>query len=212
MAIVISLFRFASPVAAQEAPGAPPPIPLSLQPASSHLSLRLRGEGGSSQTYDCDGPCALDVTPGHYQLGVVDGQAEPDWHPVDLTESETIEVHRSHKGLKIAGTAVYATGAALLAVGVGAFIYGAVSNLETMECDTACGGVSTHFLKLSLAGAGVGLVLVAVGGVILYVTHGPAIVEKPGVEPRPNASKAGALSFALVPAPRSPLASMNLTF
>jgi len=215
IALVIPLCRFASPVVAQEASGAPRPISLSLQPTSSHLSLHLRGEGGSVQTYDCDGPCVLDVMPGHYQLGVVDGQGEPDWHPVYLSESETIEVHRSHKGLAIAGTVLYATGVALAAVGLGAFMYGAVSNLETMECDTACGGVSARFIKMSLAGAGVGLALAAVGGVIIYSTRGPTMVEKLGVEPRPLASKAGELSFALVPdlhAPRAPIASMSLTF
>ena len=129
--------------------------------------------------------------------------------------AEEISGPPSHEGLRIAGTALYATGAALVAVGTGAFIYGAVSNLQTMDCDTACGGVSAHFMRLSLAGAGIGLALAAVGGVILYNTRAPALVDKPGGEPRPSTAKAGTLSFALLPelhAPRAPIATMSLTF
>ncbi len=157
----------------------------------------------------------LAVTPGHYQLGVVDGRGGADWHPVDLSEAETIEVHRSHKGLTTAGIALFATGAALVAVGTGAFIYGAVSNLETMECDAACGGVSAHFLRVSAAGAGLGLVFAAVGGVLAYASSGPTMIEKPGVEAAAIAPKPGALSVALLPdlhASKAPIASMKLTF
>lgn len=213
--LAIPLCRFASPVLAQEQPASPPSISLSLKPTSSHLSLRLRADGGSAQTYACDGPCVLAVPPGRYQLGVVDGQRATDWHEVDLSQSETIEVHRSHQGLVITGAALCAAGGALVAVGASAFIYGAVSNLETMECDTACGGVSTHFLKVSLAGAGAGVALAAIGMVVLYNAAGPTLTEKPDAPHTPTASRVGALSFSLVPdlrAPRVPIALMNLTF
>jgi hypothetical protein len=158
----------------------------------------------------------LDVAPGHYQLGVVDGQGKTDWHLVDVTQPETIEVHSSHKALQITGMALFGTGAALAVVGTSAFIYGAVSNLETMECDTAsCGGVSPHFIRVSLASAGIGLVFAAVGGLLAYGTSGPTMIEKPGVETAAVATKRRAVSFGLAPdlhAPRTPLASMNLTF
>jgi hypothetical protein len=215
MGLVVSLCRFASPALAQEGTVAPQALSLSLKPTSSHLSLRLRAEGGSTHEYACDGPCVLDVKPGHYQLGVIDGQGETDWHQVDLSESETIEVHRSSNGLAIAGTALFATGAALAVLGSAAFLYGAVNNLEASGCQTPCGAVSGRFLRLSLAGAGVGVVLAAVGGVIVYNTRGPVVVEKPGASPELTAAKTGSLSFVLVPdlqTPRLPLALMNLTF
>jgi hypothetical protein len=215
LGVVIPLSGLASPVVAQDKAGGPPAISLSLKPTSSHLGLRLRAADGSKQAYACEGPCVLEVRPGLYQLTVVDGQRETDWHEVNLSQSETIEVHRAHRGLAIAGTALVATGAALAATSFGAFLYGAVSNLETMDCDTACGGVSAHFIRVSLAGAGLGVVLAAVGAVILYTTQGPTMLEKPGVQPESTASRARSLSFTLVPdfhAPRAPLALMNLSF
>jgi hypothetical protein len=214
LGLVVAICRFSSPVLAQEPAATPRPVSLALKPVSAHLSLLLRGEGDSARTYTCEGPCVLDVTPGHYQLGVVDGQGKADWHAVDLSESETIEVHRPHRGLVITGVSLVATGAALAVAGTSAFIYGAVSNLETMECDSACGGVSTHFLKVSLAGAGIGLALAAVGGVLAYAASGPAVVEKPA-EPAAIADRPRALSFVVMPdlhAPRTPIAAMSLTF
>jgi len=175
---VIAIGQFSSPVMAQDAPAENPVISLSLEPTSPHLTLRLRAAGAGAHAYACGGPCVLDVVPGRYELGVMEGQGAADWHSVDLSSSETIEVHPSHNRLLISGVALLATGAALVGVGTGALIYGAVSNLETMECDTACGGVSTHFLRVSLTGVGLGLVLAAVGGVLAYSASGPTIVEK----------------------------------
>ena len=213
------LCRWVSPAVAQEMPAAPQAVSLSLKPTSSHLSLRLRAEGGAYQDYACPGPCVLDGRPGRYQLGVVDARGVTGWHPGDRAGSETIEISRSHRGWQNGGTALLVTGVGLAVVGGAAFIYGAVNNLEASGCDTSCGAVSGRFLRLSLAGAGVGLVLAAVGGAIVYDTRGPTMVERPGVEPEPTVSNprssSGRLSCALLPdlhAPRLPVASMNLTF
>lgn len=151
--LVVSLCQLSAPAMAQEASGTPA---TASSPASSRLVLSLRG----------------DVTPGRYQLAAVDGQAPPAWHPAAVSGSETVETHPSHRGRAITGAALLATGVALVVVGTSAFVYGAVSNLETMECDTACGGVSSNFLRMSAAGAGLGLVFAVVGGVLAYSASG----------------------------------------
>jgi hypothetical protein len=197
--------------------GEPPEatVSISLAPLARGLSVHLRRPGGQTPDSACDGPCVVHVAKGRYELGVVDDRGHITLQSLDLSRSETIEVQPTHHRLAVAGAAMLATGAVVVGVGAGVFVYGAVNNLSASGCETPCGAVSGRVLRGSLIGIGAGLALAAIGGVLVFSSDRPNVVERAQVASiRSRARATGRFAIALLPgfgAP-TPVALAGLTF
>ena len=149
------------------------------EPIASGLSLRLHRQDGAAPDDACAGPCVVQVVPGRYDLAATDARGQTTRQSLELLHPETIEIRPTHRGRATTGAGLLATGAVLAAGSAGLFVYGAVNNLEASGCDGPCGAVSGHFLRESLVGLGVGLALAAVGGVLVFGSDQPSVIERP---------------------------------
>jgi hypothetical protein len=166
-------------------------------------SLRLRGQGEGAREYVCVTSCALQLPRGHYDIQIADARGPYATRGIDLFTDETIDVRPPNRGLAAAGVVVVVMGGATVGISAGIFMYGAVTNLETLGCDTSCsGGVSLRTMRLSLLGLGGGLALAGIGA-IMVASSGSSFIEQ------------HQLALALLPntnGGRSPVALLGFRF
>jgi hypothetical protein len=153
-------------------------VEIVLQPQPGIHAMRLHLEQGAAPDHACTGPCVLRVSPGPYQLAVIDDHGESKARSLDLVSNESIAVAPPRHRLATAGAVMAVTGLVVAGVSGAIFGYGVIEDFRAWSCDS-CGTVSRETVVISATVFTAGVVVGVAGALVALAASRPTVTERP---------------------------------